>query len=50
MYDWTDDFAIQAIQSFPSLRHYIMQCLDMGDYEQMITLLLNLEFDGRKDA
>jgi len=50
MYDWTDTFITQAIMSFPNLKNYIMQCIDMGDTEQMINLLWALEFDGRKDV
>ena len=50
MYDWLDNFCEQAIQSFPTLRNHIMQSIDLGDTEQLITLLMNLEFDGRKDV
>jgi hypothetical protein len=43
MYDWTDDFLTQAIMSYPSLRYYLMQAVDMGDYEPMFNFLLSFE-------
>lgn len=50
MYDWLDDFVIQACQSFPNLRYYIMQCADMGDTEQLMEFLLALSYENRKDT
>lgn len=50
MYDWTDDFRIQAGQSFPNLRFYIEQCMDMGDVDQLMEFLMALQFDNRQDA
>jgi hypothetical protein len=42
MYDWQDDFVIQACLSFPSLRYYIAQCADLGDIDQAIELMFGL--------
>lgn len=42
MYDWTDEFRIQAKQSFPTLANYIDQCIDHGDIEPMMNLLMGL--------
>jgi hypothetical protein len=49
MYDWTDDFTKQACLSFPNLRYFIMQAMDLGDFSAVLDLLMALEYDGRKD-
>lgn len=50
MFDWTDDFVLQAIMTYPHLRYYIMQSVDLGDTEQLLEFLLALNFENRKDV
>ena len=42
MYDWTDNFTIQAQLSFIPLRFYIAQSVDLGDTEELIEMLLSM--------
>jgi len=43
MVHFTKDLIDQLIQSFPLIRYHIMQCVDMGDTEQLLNLLLSCE-------
>lgn len=41
MYDWVDDFRIQARQSFPHLANLIDQYIDLGDVDLLLEVLLD---------
>lgn len=47
MYDWTDDFYLQAKLSFPYLFSYIEACQRNGDADKLMSLLLSLEKDNQ---
>ena len=43
MSDWTDDFVMQAILSYPKLKYVILQAHDLGDMDSLLNLLLSNE-------
>lgn len=45
MYDWLDDVRYNLILTYPSLRNFIDQAIDMGDHEQLLNFLMALESD-----
>ena len=50
MYDWTDDFYIQSILSFPSLKAYINACWQEDAGDKLMELLHSLEFENRREV
>jgi hypothetical protein len=50
MYDWTDDFCWQACMSYPNLRYFIMQAVDEGHIDNVLNLLMAMEYEGRRDV
>ncbi len=47
MYDWADDFYIQARLSFPFLSGFISACQENGEEQKLMDMLVSLEKDGQ---